>query len=395
MSQKSSILADYYGNILLKEVRGISFEVRAWANIIKDVIDAEYQKYLDDFNARRKTQYPMYYGPVSDSAFYGGRSLRFDQYDFDDVAGFYSMYDRMKKQQQLTEDDLAVMNQNEVDAILETILNYYDFPFEKIVDLTPSEIVALYNQTLNKPKLNEADEINQPPIQRPTQIIINGADYPEAFANFGVDKWVISDKKPTEYDHVNSGYQPNDEYTVYINCDFSSNISLFVLIHEIKHAYQDWQRISKNKPPLRQSKELLQLYTKDFERFILSHSGGYHLKTLDSVISGYYMSSNAEITAYLESAYDDMYPKTTNDQPIIKLYDLGKNMVQFKAAQVELNTPPQTLQKRWTKINQDYDIPLFRKFTNVFDFLKYTEKFFNKKGRLIVKKINKLRTIEV
>jgi len=363
MSQKSSILSDYFGKLILKEVRGISFEVRAWANIIKDVIDSEYKKY-------------------SDYNFMG---------DFDNGEGFDQTMNQLTDKRELTVADLLAMNKDEIDNILAHIMDYHKLKYERVINLKPNEAVSLYNQIIDKDKINKESE---KPITKSTQIIINGRDYPEAFAKFSVDKWVISDKQPTEYDHVKSGYQDNGEYVVFINCGLNS-ASLFVLIHEIKHAYQDWQRMSKGKPPIRQSKEMQQLYTKDFEKFLLSHQGGFHLKTLDSVIYAYYVSSDAEIAAYLEGAYDDLHGGSSYPQFAGKLRELGRNMANFKASQVDSDTPPKSLQKRWAKIIEDYNIPLFRKFKNVFDFLKYTERKFNKKGQYIVKKVDKLRTIQI
>lgn len=387
MSEKSSILSDYFGKILLKEVKGISFEVRAWAQIIKDVVDGEYKKYLDSYREQSMNRFGgMSFGPNTNSQF-ANRDMQYMDQDDDWWYGLENM-----NTGPITEKDLAVMNQREIDDILDVIMHYHkELAYHQIIDLKPPEIVKLYNQTL----LSEAKNIfipdDKPTIERPTQIIINGKDYPEAFANFSVDKWVISDNQPSEYDHIKSGYQDNGEYTVFINCSMN-DVSLFILTHEVKHAYQDWQRISKNKPPIRDSKELQQLYTKDFEKFLLSHRTNYQLQLLDSVIAAYYMSSNAEITAYLEGAYDEIQLK--HKIPVASLYELGLNMVKFNAHQVEINTPPESLQKRWVKIITEYDIPLFRKFKNVFDFLKYTEKRFNKTGRYIVKKVDKLRTIE-
>ena len=62
MSEKVTTLADIFSKTLLQEVRGISFEVRAWANIIKSVVDAEYKKYWDDYQSRLpKFNYSSYY----------------------------------------------------------------------------------------------------------------------------------------------------------------------------------------------------------------------------------------------------------------------------------------------------------------------------------------------
>ena len=387
MSKKISILSDKIGKLILSEVSGISFEVRDWATIIKNLIVLEYQKYWDEYTKRRRSQN------------YGGNYRNYNRWDFPITDDFGGMFDEPDQPRKINTSDLAFMSPKQFDDMYEIIALYHGLSMDAIVKLKPAKLVKLYNITLeNTPKSNDpAPTTNttsdQTELKRPTQIIINGKDFPDQYAKFSVDKWVVSDGQPTEYDHRNSGYQPNGEYVVFINCNLSE-VSLFVLIHEIKHAYQDWNRMSKGKPPIRQSKELQQLYTADFEKYILSHQGGYHLKTLESIISAYYMSSNAEIAAYLESAYDDIQLKSPSTQLVTKFYDLGIIMTRFKASNVEPTTPAKTLQKKWVNIITNYDIPLFRKFKNVFDFLKYTEKLFNKKGKYIMTKVDKLRTME-
>ena len=329
MSEKSSILADRVGKIIINEMRGISSEVREWASIIKDVVDGEYKKYLDDQNKRFKP-------------YHMGNSFGFNT----------------GNKNKISEEDLALMDSFEVDQILDDIMYFHNLSFTKIMELKPKDVVKYYNQIPKGFNLNE--EVTGDPIPKPTQIIINGKDYPNLYDRFSVDKWVITDKSLTEYDHVNSGYK-DGEYTVLINCQMDS-------------------------------KEIQQLYTKDFEKYILSHRGSYTLNTLDSIISAYYMSSDAEITAYLEGAYDEIHNNQT--QPAGNIYEFGKSMVKFKASDVEPKVKPTDLQKKWKDIIDNYDIPLFRKFKNVFDFLKYTEKLFNKKGGYIVNKVDKLRTMD-
>lgn len=362
---------------LIKEVRGISFEVRAWAIIINDRIKSEYQKYWDDYNERMKSQRATYQLPTKNDSF-SRQSL--DNFDFSGYLGYG---------EKITKGDLSVMDPMEIDDVFETIIFYHKIRYDEIFDMSGDEIAELYNQTLDSTPIKEG--VSGDAIPKPKQIIINGSDYPDAFSKFAVDKWVITNQQPTEYDHVNSGYQSNGEYTVFINCSMD-NVSMFVLIHEIKHAYQDWQRQSKNRPAIRNSKEVEQLYTKDFEKYILSHRAGYDLTTMESIISAYYMSSNAEITAYLEGIYDELY--SGEKQPASGLYQLGLKMMKFKKVNIEASTQPEILQKKWTSIINDYDVPLFRKFKSVFDFLKYTERKFNQKGRYIVSKIDKLRTLD-
>ena len=388
MSKKTLIFEDKITQLILNEVRGISFEVREWAQIIKTVVEEQYDAYWKSYRASQPS-----YGSF-------GRSISWPSFS----------WGRKKTQpkEYITVADVSGMAQWEINRILGKIFDFYGLPYDEILDLEPEDIVKLYND-IEEP----ADEYDDyyghglmydpqqqttttaTTVDKPTKIIINGKDHPEAYKNFAVDKWILEDKNPTEYDHRNSGYNEAGEYVVYINCSMSSNMSSYILIHEIKHAYQDWHRISTNHPPIRQSKEALQLYTQDFERYVLAHKGGYNLDSIESIISAYYMSSPFEVTAYLESAYDTIQNKTAYQYNIFdQLYTLGKQMVAFKIEDVEKFTRDKNVQKKWNKIITEYDIPLFRKFKDVNEFLKYTEKLFHKRGRNIMKKVNKLRTMD-
>lgn len=360
MENKIDIASDIVSGVLIKEVRGISTEVREWSLIIKNVIESEYKKYWNSFN---KT------------------------------------YQNKKKG--LKKEDLGNMGQDEVNNIVGIITKFYGLRPDQIEKLNPEEIVTRYNRYLNSvPKEHVVKDSLQKP---PSQIIINGKDYLDAYKSFSVDKWIITDQegRPMEYDHINSGYDPSGEYIVYINAEMSSKVSSFILVHEIKHAYQDWQRMSKNKSPIRQSKEIQELYTKDFERYVLAHpKAGFELKTIESVIAGYYISSEFEITAYIESVYDAMhdtdYENRRNSEHLSQsLRNAANNMINFTPTQVSPNVKPEELQQQWVNIITEYDIPMFRKFKNIFDFLKYTEKIFKKRGKYIITKIDKLETLDV
>ena len=375
MSDKITILSDRVSHLLLTEVQGISLEVREWAKIIQNEIEAEWRKYTISNNERIEAQ------QLANKKQYGNQ-MTYDNRWYDNLSVG-------PKKDKLSED--------EIDYILDAIIDHYNIDYFEALDLPPAKIVDLYNKMdyrglmmMGKKKPKEKVE-PKPNIPKPTYVVIQGKDYPKAYAKFCVDRWVISESTTTEYDHRKSGYQEDGAYVVFINCDLS-RVSSYVLIHEIKHAYQDWQRIRKNYKPIRNTKEIQDVYTQDFERYIITHRTDIELTTLDSVILAYYMSSNPEIAAYLEGTYDEIHKNLK--QPVAKLEDIGKNMAKFKALQVEPKAKPEILQDKWKYVIDNYDIPLFRKFKNVFDFLKYCEKFFNKRGKYIVKKVDRLKTID-
>lgn len=223
----------------------------------------------------------------------------------------------------------------------------------------------------------------QPKIDK---IEINGKDFPDAYEDFKVDKWVITSSGRIEYDHWKSGYDKDGNYVVYLNMPMSS-IGGSALVHEIKHAYDDWNRMSKGAPPIRAGWEIKNIYTPDFEKLVLG--GGYKLSPmLNPIIRYYYLGSKLETPAYLENEYD-------NASMMGSYRDTAKKMMNFKASNFlnKKGQPAKGLQESWTKLITEYDIPFFRKFKNVVDFLKYTEKHFNKRGRNIMRRIDKMRYV--
>ncbi len=219
----------------------------------------------------------------------------------------------------------------------------------------------------------------------PEKIIIEGTQYPEAYENFKVDKWVITNSGRIEYDHWKSGYDEDRNYVVYLNMPMGS-IGGSMLVHEIKHAYDDWNRISKGYPAIRDSWEIKNIYTKDFEKLVLGGSFKLH-NMLHPIIRYYYLGSKLESPAYLENEYDNA--SFTNYR------DVAKKLMNFKASNFinKKGEPAKGLQESWTNLLIDYNIPFFRKYPNVLDFIRVTEKYFNKRGRDILRRIDKMRYV--
>jgi hypothetical protein len=218
-------------------------------------------------------------------------------------------------------------------------------------------------------------------------IVIRGADFPEAFEGFSVDKWVVGPQTNDgriEYEHRISGYNEDGEYVVYLNMPFNS-VHGTLLVHEIKHAYDDWNRMSKGYKPLRDGWEIKNIYTEDFEKLVLGGRTKYPL--LMNIVTMYYLGSKLETHAYLENVYDLSH--------IVDYKDVAKKLMNFKVKNFtnKKGEPAKGLQDQWSNLLIDHNIPLFRKYPNVMDFLKYTEKYFNHRGNKIFKKIGKMMYI--
>lgn len=214
------------------------------------------------------------------------------------------------------------------------------------------------------------------------EVVVYGEDYPKEYEEFSVDVWVLTNSNRIEYDHYESGYDEDGYYIVYLNIPLAA-MSMSTFIHEIKHAYDDWNRMRTGGKPIRDSWEIKNIYTKDFEKLILGASVNF--PQLGPIIRNYYMGSKLETPAYLENEYDNA---------MVNYQDIGRKLMNFKAStfMTKEGEPARGLGDEFKKL-QSYDIPLFKKFDNVLDFLRYTEKYFNQRGEDIFRRVNKMRYV--
>lgn len=213
------------------------------------------------------------------------------------------------------------------------------------------------------------------------EIIIYGDDFPEVYEKFPVDMWVLKNSSRIEYDHYNSGYEEGS-YVVYLNIPLIA-ISESALNHEIKHAYDDWNRIKAGGKAIKDTWEINNIYTKDFEKLIIGGRGLF--PQLTSVVYNYYLASKLETPAYLETDYDKGGIDYKNIGLKLKNFDI-KSFLNKKGE------PAKGLEMEFEGLKK-YDIPLFKKFNNVFDFLNWTKKYFNKRGDDIFRRVSKMRYV--
>ena len=418
---------------ILLEAAGISFEVRKWAEIIEKYVDDYVEVEKEKLKASQPKQEPQTKSPYgswsyNDQEMYDSPTetnyTHFESEDGDIFSEKAMVYaDELNINTDILEDfpniknaisgKLFVIEFNDeggfyvetrgsnfpeeyrvaVDEMVEDHMtingDFYtdDYDLVYASDVMDSQIDTGYSQYMKEDK-NRWSGYNtyytpQPKIDK---IEINGNDFPEAYKDFKVDKWVITSSNRIEYDHSKSGYNEGGEYVVYLNMPMSA-IGGSALVHEIKHAYDDWNRMSRGAPPLRDGWEIKNIYTADFEKLVLG--GSFKLSPmLHPIIRYYYLGSKLESPAYLENEYDNSglggdYRGT------------AKKLMNFKASNYtdKKGRPAQGLQKSWDELIKNYDIPFFRKFKNVLDFIRYTEKYFNKRGRDIMKRIDKMRYV--
>lgn len=219
-------------------------------------------------------------------------------------------------------------------------------------------------------------------IDEDVRVIIDGYDYPELFEGFGVDYFII-DYHPsiTGYDHNKSGFDKDGNYIVLLYIQKSTvyggtNYNLIsVLNHELKHAYQDYMRISKGQPGVGGSGESLQLYTDDFISLLGNNTINNPIK---NVLKDYYYTSKLESDAFIENVYDG----NTEYEKIIRniLKKDYQNLINHS-----------NIQRDWDYIVNNYNIPMLRKYETPQEFITKSGNILKSKSEKILKRINKMR----
>jgi len=229
----------------------------------------------------------------------------------------------------------------------------------------------IYNEMINNP--NEKK-----------RLIIDGYDHPEAFDGFPIDYVVIDFyDKLTGYGQKYSGYDKDGNYVVllYVQPKLLQGQGGYslksVLNHEMKHAWDDYNRLSKGLPSIDNTKETKELYNKDF---ILMLSDQNVQGPIKEVLKYYYYLSKLETTAYLENVYDEnpVYEKIVREivskdfEPFKERFDLDVN---------------------WHLMNTAYNIPLLKKFKSPKEFIDYSSEELRSRAIKMIKKINKMKYV--
>lgn len=203
---------------------------------------------------------------------------------------------------------------------------------------------------------------------------INIKKRPNLHSDFGVDEIVVSIGDLNEYLHTKSGFDKSkSKYISYLTLN-KKKLNYGSLLHEIKHAYIDWCIFKNNGNPIKDSKEVKELYTVDFEKLLTIDK--VKIPNLNKILRNFYYSTKLEIPAFLENHFNDT--KFYYKPEVKKMIDFNINDFNNDECEKEF------------KILQSYDIPRFNRFKTYEKFLKYCDKFFKIRGKYIMKKINKV-----
>ena len=218
------------------------------------------------------------------------------------------------------------------------------------------------------------------------RLIVDGQDYPKQYKKFSVDYFVIDFNDWTNgYLDKTSGYDKDDNYVVHImvlNKFRNHEYMRTILNHELKHAYQDWQRQRKGYPKITYSKESQELYTDDFIRAVKDKVDvGAFFK---EILKGYYLLSDLELNAFMENVYDR---DTLNDYR--KMIKRLKNINLIEELQTEDETQ---IEHYWSTL-KSLDIPFIKKYKDYYSFLDASTKYFRRRTDEVLHKINKLEYV--
>jgi hypothetical protein len=218
------------------------------------------------------------------------------------------------------------------------------------------------------------------------RLLVDGQEWPEQFEKFSVDWFVIDFNDWTNgYLDGTSGYDADGNYVVHIMV-----LSQFrhhpymktILNHEIKHAYQDWQRRRKGYEGIFAVKEVKDVYTEDFIKVVKDRiKVGNFFK---EILKKYYLLTDLELNAFMENVYDNDY--------INNYKRMVRDVTQFNADGATRYENPKNLEKDWQTL-LSVNIPFLKKYKTYQEFLKASTDYFKKRGEEIIKKINKLEYV--
>jgi hypothetical protein len=217
------------------------------------------------------------------------------------------------------------------------------------------------------------------------ELVIFGEEQPELYKNFPVDYFIITiDRNFTMggyYDEGQSGLK-NGKYCVYITV--TPELSVSVLNHELRHAYEDYKRISKGKTALSKTKEVHNLFSGDFTDLLMGKIKG-KFKYFIEVIWALYYTSKVEESAYGETVHDG------SNKVIFGLEDILKKdyKVYWKKIYSDI-----TIENSWDNLKTKVKIPILDKFNDYQSFLNWADKIIHRRGEIALKKFRKIKYLK-
>jgi hypothetical protein len=247
-------------------------------------------------------------------------------------------------------------------------------------------IIRSYIKISKKPKVKNIDINGKDLNPEPDEVLINGKEYPKQYRVFPID-FIHFKVNPAylngaEYDENKSGYDENKQYHVYFTFGDEANYSS--INHELKHAFEDFQRLSKGHPGLKSTKEAINLFSGDFNKFMMSRKDKEVLYPISTLVEGLYYTSKIERSAFSDTVYDE--PTFAEIIKYIKML-----MQVANPTDILQRNKPDMLGKKWDYYKQNYHIPVTDKFKTYEDFIRWACDEINYKGNITLKKLRKVQ----
>jgi hypothetical protein len=215
--------------------------------------------------------------------------------------------------------------------------------------------------------------------------IITGKDYPKEYNAFPIDyiHFNVDERygNGAGYDEKKSGYQGNEYHAYFLFGPYANDSSIN---HELRHAFEDFKKISKGHPAMQYGKEAINLFSGDFERLMISHSSREYLRPVSTLIEGLYYTSKIERSGFAETVFDNA-ART-------EIISTIKQLVQYaNISKIYYEYPPEKIEKKWKEFKEIFHIPVTDKFKNYGDFIKWACDEINYKGNITLKKLRKVK----
>lgn len=211
------------------------------------------------------------------------------------------------------------------------------------------------------------------------RLIVDGQEYPELYEEFGVDYFVIDESDWTNgYLDENSGYDADGNYVVHILILDKIKDKPYVrtvLNHEVKHALQDFKRITSGSKGIFSTKEVKDIYTKDFIKIVKDKIPVSNF--LKNIFIGYYLLTDLEFNAFMENVYD-------RD----KINDYRKMVTNLRKG-----LPTSGGNEREWEIIKGLDLPFLKKYKTYQEFIQASSDYFKKRSDEIIRKLDKVEYV--
>lgn len=222
-----------------------------------------------------------------------------------------------------------------------------------------------------------------------TDSVISGTDYPEQYQQFPIDFIHFTILKEYDngagYNEQKSGYEKDGKYHVYFM--FGPKAGESSINHELRHAFEDFKRISKGYNPIKTTKESINLFGSGFEEIMKSRDIISKYMPFSMLIVGLYYTSRIERSAFSDTIYDNEYGFVA-DHVISSI----SNTIRFAQSQDIFKTyKPNELEQKWIDFNKKYPIKITTKFKNYQDFINWACNEINYKGTQTLKKLQKVK----